>query len=375
VTRPPLSAADLRAAGGLFGYEGELIHAGPHGSGHIHDTFLVRFARGPTDGAAILQRINERVFSDPDRLMDNIERVTTHQAARLAGAPDAGRRALTLIPTRHGAAYGRDANGAAWRAYRWIARTRSFDVLASAGQARSAALAFARFQRQVADLPPPRLHETLPDFHHTPRRFAACAAAVERDPHNRAAAAGPAIAFALAQEPLAGAIHRDWQEGLLVERITHNDTKLNNVLFDEASGEPLCVVDLDTVMPGLPLWDFGDLARSTLLPEEDERDLGKIAASPEIFGALAGGYAAGLGDRLLAAERERLVLASEVLTLECGLRFLTDHLQGDVYFKIQRPGQNLDRANAHFALLRSLGEREHQLQSAASRALAEAARD
>lgn len=372
MTHPPLSPDDLGAAGAIFGYDGALIQARPHGSGHIHDTFLVRFARGPGGGAAILQRINERVFADPDRLMDNIARVTAHQAAQLAGAPDAGRRALAVIPTLQGASYGRDESGAAWRAYRWIAGTRSFDALASLDQARSAALAFARFQRQVADLPPPRLHETLPDFHHTPMRFAACAAAAERDPYNRAAAAAPTVAFALGEGRLAGALHRDWQAGLLVERITHNDTKLNNVLFDEVSGEPLCVVDLDTVMPGLPLWDFGDLARSTLLPEEDERDLAKIAASPEIFGALVAGYAAGLGDRLLPAERERLVLAGEVLTLECGLRFLTDHLLGDVYFKTHRPGQNLDRANAHFALLRSLREREALLGAVASRELAAA---
>jgi len=375
VTRPAASRSDLRSAAGLFGFSGDLLEAAPHGSGHIHDTYLVRFERGPAAGTAILQRLNERVFADVDRLMDNIARVTAHQAVRLTGMPDAARRALTLIPTLDGAAYARDASGAAWRAFRWIAGTRSFDALASLDQARSAALAFARFQRQVADLPPPRLHETLPDFHHTPKRFAACAEAADRDPHDRAAAAAPTIALALGEERLAGALHRDWQEALLVERITHNDTKLNNVLFDELTGEPLCVVDLDTVMPGLPLWDFGDLARSALLPEEDERDLGKIAASPEIFGALVAGYAAGLGDRLLPAERERLVLASEVLTLECGLRFLTDHLQGDVYFKTQRPGQNLDRANAHFALLRSLREREDPLQSVASRALAEAARD
>jgi hypothetical protein len=374
VTHPPLSPADLSAAGGLFGFEGPLIEARPHGSGHIHDTFLVRFARGPAGGAAIVQRINERVFADPGRLMENITRVTAHLAARLAGTPDAERRALSVIPTLRGAGYGRDASGAAWRAYRWIAGTRSFDALATPGQARSAALAFARFQRQVADLPPPRLHETLPDFHHTPKRFAALVAATERDPHHRATAAAPAIAFALGEERLAGALHRDWQDGLLVERITHNDTKLNNVLFDEVTGEPLCVVDLDTVMPGLPLWDFGDLARSTLLPEEDERDLGKIAASTEIFAALVAGYAAGLGDRLLPAERERLVLAAEVLTLECGLRFLTDHLLGDVYFKTHRPGQNLDRANAHFALVRSLPEREALLGTGASREHAAAAR-
>ncbi len=360
--QPAPDAAGFRALGRVFGFAGELLAAAPHGAGHIHDTFLARFERGPAGGAAILQRINERVFPDPERLAENIVRVTAHQRAKLAGEADAERRALRVLPAEDGRGWWRDADGAAWRAYAWIPGTRPPGALDPLAEARQAALAFARFQRQLADLGPPRLHETIPDFHHTPRRFAAFAAAVDADACGRAAGAAAEIDYGARREPLAGALLDAWRRGLLVERVTHNDTKLNNVLFDERDGKALCVIDLDTVMPGLPLWDFGDMVRSALLPVEDERDPAKLTASVEVFGALASGYVEGLGELLLPAERERLVLAAQLLVYECGLRFLTDHLQGDVYFKIHRPGQNLDRARAHFAMLRWLIAREDALQ-------------
>jgi hypothetical protein len=354
--------ATCRALGRVFGFAGELLAAAPHGAGHIHDTYLVRFERGPAGGVAILQRLNLRVFPDPARLMENIVRVTAHQRVKLAGEDDAERRALRVLPAADGSGWWRDAAGAVWRAYAWIPGTRPPDALDALAEARQAALAFARFQRQLADLAPPRLHETIPDFHHTPKRFAAFAAAVAADGRGRAAGAAAEIEYAGRQEPLAGALLDAWRRGLLVERVTHNDTKLDNVLFDARDGRALCVIDLDTVMPGLPLWDFGDMVRSASLPVEDERDPARLTASVEVFGALAAGYVEGLGEMLLPAERERLALAGQLLVYECGLRFLTDHLQGDVYFRIHRPDQNLDRARAHFAMLRSLLEREEALQ-------------
>lgn len=362
--RSPEAAADYHALGAAFGFGGDLREARPLGAGHIHDTFLLRFTSGPSSGSAVLQRINESVVGDAAPLMENIARVTAHQRAKLAGTADAGRRALTVLPAVDGRSWHRDAGGAAWRAYAWISGTRPLGAPVPLAQARGAARAFAEFQNQLADLPPPRLHETIPHFHDTPRRFAAFVEAARADSQGRADGAAREIELAAFAEPLAGALVEPWRSGELVERVTHNDTKLDNVLFDEATGEALCVIDLDTVMPGLPLWDFGDMVRSAMLPIEDEPNLGAIVASEEIFGALASGYIEGLGDGLLAAERERLVLAGQVIVYECGLRFLTDHLKGDVYFKVGYAEQNLARARAHFALLRSLREREEILSQA-----------
>ncbi len=353
-----MPAAELLAVGAAFGL-GELIEAAPHGSGHIHDTYRARFEGAP-GGEALLQRINERVFPEPGLLMANIERVTAHLRARLGDSPDAGRRGLTLLPAAAGGFTWRDPRGGLWRAFRFIAGAHASERVERPAQARQAALAFARFQRDLVDLPPPPLHETLRDFHHTPRRFADFAAAATADAEGRAASAGPEIDFAQRRESLAALLHPAWLEATRSGRVTHNDTKLNNVLFDDGSGEPLCVVDLDTVMPGLPLHDFGDLARFALIGEEDRLDLEQIAVSEELFQALAQGWAAGSAPDA-RQDLHHLVTATQVMTFECGLRFLTDHLTGDTYFKIHRRGQNLDRARAHFALVRVLERDEDSL--------------
>jgi hypothetical protein len=352
-------AADLRAVGAAFGL-GQLIAAAPHGSGHIHDTYRALLDRAP-GGEALLQRINERVFAQPELVMANIERVTAHLRAKVDEVPDAERRALALLPAAAGGYTWRDPRGGLWRAFRFIAGAHAPERAERPDQARQAALAFARFQRDLADLPPPRLHETLREFHHTPRRYADFAASARADPAGRAAGAAPEIDFAHSRESLAARLHPAWLEAALAGRVTHNDTKLNNVLFDDRSGEALCVIDLDTVMPGLPLHDFGDLARFALIGEEDRRDVERIAVSEELFQALAEGWTVGSGPEV-SSDLRHLVAAAQVMTYECGLRFLTDHLAGDTYFKIQRPGQNLDRARAHFALVRALESDEERLQ-------------
>ena len=351
---------DFRAIGAAFGFSG-LFSAAAHGSGHIHDSFLARYARGPAGGEVLLQRFNERVFPDPGRVMENVLRVTEHLRAQLGGEPDAERRALTVLPAASGGVTWRDAQDRLWRAFVFIAGAHSREGAAQAGDARLAAFAFARFQRALADLPAPRLHETLADFHHTPKRLAALAAAVVADPCGRAAGAAPEIDFALGHQPLAGLLHQAWEAATAAGRVTHNDTKLNNVLFDDRTGEALCVVDLDTVMPGLPLHDFGDLARFALLPAEDERDLARVAVSLPLFEELARGWILGMGPAWERAELGLLPTAARVMTLECGMRFLTDFLAGDVYFKTGRPAQNLDRARAHFQLVRRLEETEPEL--------------
>lgn len=340
-----------------FSIYGEAVSAAPHGSGHINDTFAVTVSQAGTPVRYIFQRINHRIFTDVPALMDNILRVTSHQQARLAatGADDASRRSLTVVPARDGRPYVRDASGAWWRAYLFIERALTHDKIESAAQARTAAQAFGEFQRLLADLPGGRLNETIPAFHDTPRRYATFEAAAQADAAGRAAGCAEEVAFARSRKPLAHTLTDLLAAGLVPERVTHNDTKLNNVMLDEATGAGVCVIDLDTVMPGLSLYDFGDMVRSaTNAAAEDESDLAKVVARPEIFAALAEGFLAGAGTALNDVERAHLVAGGKVMTYEVGLRFLTDHLQGDVYFKIKRPHHNLERARNQFALLRSL---------------------
>jgi Ser/Thr protein kinase RdoA (MazF antagonist) len=361
----PSPAYDVLAAARAFALPAEPEAFVRWGSGHINDTFAVTLRGG---GRVILQRINTDVFRDPDGVMANIGRVTRHLRGKLAGLPDAARRSLSLVPARDGTDFARDGAGRCFRTYEFIDGARSVDVLDSPRQAYEAAKAFATFQRLLADLPGPRLVETIPAFHDTGKRFEALALAAGRDARNRARGAAPEIAFALSREPLADALLRPLAEGELVERATHNDTKLNNVLFDETTGEGLSVVDLDTVMPGLFLYDFGDLVRSAVSPSaEDERDLSRVEASEEVFEALVRGTVDVLGDGLSPADRGRLVLAGKVITFEIGIRFLADHLDGDVYFRVHRDGHNLDRARTQFALVRSLEEKEERLQLLVSR--------
>ncbi len=351
------SLAEFDALVRRFAIYGEVIAAVPHGSGHINDTFAVTVSQAGAPVRYIFQRINDRVFTDVPALMDNIVRVTSHQQARLAatGSLDASRRSLTVIPGREGKPFVRDEHGAWWRAYLFIENALTHDTIESAAQARTAAQAFGEFQRLLADLPGARLHETIPAFHDTPRRYASFDAAIKANPAGRAVGCVAELDFARSRSALAYTLVDLLDAGLVPERVTHNDTKLNNVMLDDATGAGVCVIDLDTVMPGLSLYDFGDMVRSaTNAAAEDETDLSKVVARPEIFAALAEGFLAGAGSALNDAERAHLVAAGQVMTYEVGLRFLTDHLQGDVYFKIKRPNHNLERARNQFALLRSL---------------------
>ena len=345
-------------AAAQFAINGELESAAPYGSGHINDTFCAVFAQGGVKQRVILQRINDHIFRDPPRLMENIERVTRHLAAKVAGEPDGERRVLRLIPARDGSAWHRDEESRYWRAYRMIERARTYDAVESAKQAFEAGRAFGRFQQMLADLPAPRLHDTIPDFHHTPKRFAVLERAIAADAAGRAKQAEAEIAFALRQEPMT----RMLLEAGLPERVTHNDTKINNVMLDDATGEGLCVIDLDTVMPGLALYDFGDMVRTSTSPAaEDERDLSKVAMQFPLYEALLGGYLSAAGGLLTKAEREMLAFSGKLITFEIGIRFLTDYLAGDTYFKVHREGHNLDRCRTQFALVRSIAEQEGQM--------------
>ena len=356
----------LRQVAEAFEIPGRWHSSARFGSGHINDTYLVTFEAAGVSTQWVQQRINRRVFREPAKLMENVARVTEHQRRVLLreGSTDVERRALTLVPARAGGFDLVDHAGEHWRTYRFIAGASSQDVIRSAADARVAAAAFGRFQDQLSDLPGPRLHETIPRFHHARARFEALLEAARVDVEERLAACRPELDFVLAREPLVDRLLALQEKGVLPERITHNDTKLNNVLLDDHSGEALCVIDLDTVMPGLVLHDFGDLVRTaTSDTAEDERDLSRVEMRPEMFAALVDGYLEGAGSFLTGAERGELAFSGVLLTLVVGMRFLTDHLSGDTYFRVHRPGHNLDRCRTQLRLVASMERQRDRMES------------
>jgi len=362
------SKVDLAEVARHFDMRGAFVCGEPYGSGHINDTYAAWYDQGGTAVRYIHQRINTAIFKDPVSLMDNVRRVTEHVRAKLAasGASDLTRRTLTLVPAREGGMFHRDTQGGVWRTYVFIEKAQTYDRMENERQAFEAARSFGAFQAMLADLPAPRLHETIPDFHNTPRRFAALMKAVERDPLNRAAAVRREIGFAAQREDKISLIEDRLAAGDLPERITHNDTKLNNVMLDDATGEGVCVIDLDTVMPGCSLYDFGDMVRSaTNAAMEDEPDVSKVSMRMSVFEALVKGYLESAGAFLTAGERELLVFSARLITFEIGIRFLTDYLEGDVYFKTRRSGHNRDRCRVQFALLASMEAQEDAMESAA----------
>jgi Ser/Thr protein kinase RdoA (MazF antagonist) len=362
---------DALAIARIFALGSEIVSASPYGSGHINDTYKVDVK--PTSGPSrfVLQRINHNVFRRPDELMANVERVCAHAYAKLkkSGDPAAERRTLRLIQTLEGKAWHIDAAGNRWRCYHFIEGATGHDVVRSPEQAYAAAKSFGAFQSLLADLPGGRLHETIPDFHHTPSRFARFQQALAKDSQGRAAASVPEIAFALARAHEVSVVVDALRDGTLPERVTHNDTKLNNVLLDDITQEGVCVIDLDTVMPGSVLYDFGDLVRTSTSPAaEDETELAKVRMQFPMFEALIKGYLESAGGFLTPKEKELLPFAGKLITFEIGLRFLTDWLEGDTYFKIKRPTHNLNRARTQFKLVESIEAQLPAMQALVARA-------
>ena len=349
---------DVSAIASQFQIDGEFAGATAHGSGHINDSYCVTFREAGVPIRYVLQRINHSIFKNPPTLMENIQRVTSHLAAKVSGEPDRNRLALTLIPARDERAWHLDASGNYWRTYRFIENARTYDAVESADQAFQAAKAFGRFQKLLVDLPTPRLHDTIKDFHHTQKRFRAFEEAIASDVAGRAILAKTEIEFAFAHRSITSVL----TDADLPERITHNDTKFNNVMLDEFTGEGLCVIDLDTVMPGLALHDFGDMVRTATSPaKEDEQDLSKVTMQFSMFEAVVRGYLASAGDFLTKAEKQQLVFSGKLMTFEQGIRFLTDYLQGDPYYKVNRDEHNLDRCRTQFKLLESIERQEERM--------------
>jgi aminoglycoside phosphotransferase (APT) family kinase protein len=297
--------------------------------------------------------------------MENIGRVTDHLRTKCTGI----HTSLSLVPTVDGGHFHVDESGEFWRMYRYLEGTRSYDSIPSIAHAREAAAEFGRFQAMLRDLPGPRLHETITGFHDTPARYAQLHESLASDVHDRVKHCAPEIDRALAWEAGAGSLIDLQRAGKIPERITHNDTKINNVMFDLNSDKAVCVIDLDTVMPGLALNDFGDMVRTaTTAAAEDETDLSRITMRMDYYEALVDGYLATAGESLNEAEVENLAVAGKIITIETGIRFLSDYLNGDEYFRVQRPQQNLDRCRAQFALAISIDKQLGDMQRLATAA-------
>ena len=351
----PVTEPILCAAASAFDFGGPMV-CDPHhyGEGHINDTFVVW--RANHTKRFILQRINTDTFTDPAGLMENICGVTRHLRTKIqAEGGDPGRECLNVIPTLSGAAYYIDSEGNAWRAYDFVENTVCLQQVGCEADFRTVAETLGKFQNQLADYPASTLHETIARFHDTPNRYANFEKALAADALGRAKTIAPEIAFIHAREKDCHVLLDQLAAGEIPLRVTHNDTKINNVLLDEATGKGICVIDLDTVMPGLSAYDFGDSIRTGANDcAEDEPNQSKVHFDLHLYEVFAKGYLSTAGSTMHTAEKKSLAWGAKLMTLECGIRFLTDYLEGDHYFHIARPNHNLDRARTQFTLVRQM---------------------
>lgn len=348
-----------------FQIYGEILHAETLKIGHINETYTATYDQGGTRVRYIHQKINRNVFKNPIAVMKNVMRVTTHIRKKLEvrNFRDLTRRSLIVIPTRDGKPFYQNGDREVWRTFVFVEGVETYEAVQTPDQANQAGRAFGEFQSLLVDLPGERLFETIPDFHHTRKRFSALQRAIQADHYNRAKDAAAEIDFALKHEPLVDVILNAMAKGRIPERITHNDTKFNNVMMDVLTGEAMCIVDLDTVMPGCALYDFGDMVRTTTSPTlEDEPDLSKVKMQMPMFKALAEGYLATAGQFLTKPEKAHIAFSGKLITFEIGIRFLTDFLSGDSYFRIHRPAHNLDRCRTQFKLVESIEKQEKAMQ-------------
>ncbi len=360
----PIPELDLPLILRQFELGGEVLAIRPVSAGHINDTFASRVRTPAGERGFIHQRINHHVFHHPEQVMENIARVTAHARRQIeTEGGDPARQTLQLVPARGGGLFYRSLAGDTWRTYYAIEGARTYEVPQNPGQVYHAARAFGRFQKLLSTLPGARLHETIPDFHHTPKRLATFLEILRADPCRRAAAAQAEVDFILQRQADTRLAVDLLARGELPERVIHNDTKLNNVLIDDRSGEGICVLDLDTVMPGTVLYDFGDMVRAgAATAAEDEPDLARVGLSLEAFRQLARGYTETAREFLTPLEWELLPLAGKLITLEQGMRFLGDYLQGDTYYRIHRPAQNLDRARTQLKLVAEMERQAETLE-------------
>ena len=347
----------LQSAANAFDFGGPVLCDAHHyGEGHINDTFVVW--REDHSKRFILQRINTDTFTNPVGLMENVCGVTRHLRAKiLAEGGDPARETLNVIPTLSGSTCYLDADGGAWRAYDFVEDTICLQQVGSEADFRTVAETLGKFQNQLEDYPASTLHETIARFHDTPNRYANFEKALAADALGRAKNITSEIEFIHAREQDCHVLLDQLAAGEIPLRVTHNDTKINNVLIDAATGKGICVIDLDTVMPGLSAYDFGDSIRTGANDcAEDEPDQSKVHFDLHLYEVFAKGYLSTAGASMSMAEKKSLAWGARLMTLECGIRFLTDYLEGDHYFRIARPDHNLDRARTQFTLVRQMEE-------------------
>lgn len=340
-----------------FRLDADAVACTSYGEGHINETYHITLANGKQ---YVLQSINHSVFKNTDGLMKNFAEVTAYlkKIIRQNGG-DPERQTLTLIPTVDGKTHFYDENGTPWRVCLFLENTFSFQSVKDPADFYFSAKAFAQFAAMLRDYPAAQLTETIPSFHNTKIRYYNLIRAIQNDSHARVQSVGPEISFALNRIARAGLIIDAIEDGRIPLRVTHNDTKLNNVLIDRSTGRAICVCDLDTIMPGSILYDFGDAIRFGTNPAaEDEPDLTKVRCDLTLFDAYVKGTMEVLGEHLTETEVDFLPLGAWTMTLECGIRFLTDYLEGDVYFKTHREGQNLDRCRTQFKMVADMEAKE-----------------
>ncbi len=350
-----------------FNLAGRLIRSESFGSGHINDTYRLTCEQDGRQIHYILQRINHQVFKNPPAMMENIRRVTNHIRRKLQEQQNKlASRQLVVIDTNDGADFFQDDRGNYWRLYNRIENAVTYDTIESPELAYEAARMFGRFAAMLTDLPGPPVHETSPDFHATPKRLTTFRGVLRQDPCNRAKDAGAEIDFVLENGGICDVLLNHAGKGEIPVRITHNDTKINNVLLDEKTHKGVCVIDLDTVMPGLSLYDIGDMVRTATNPaDEDERDLSKVTMRMPIFEMLLKGFAEETHTFLTPTEKKNMVFAGKLITFEQMIRFGADHLAGDIYYKIHREGHNLDRCRTQMKMVRSIIAQEDAMNALA----------
>ncbi|MBU5481276.1 aminoglycoside phosphotransferase family protein [Blautia sp. MSJ-19] len=346
-----------------FKLPGELRECVRYGNGHINDTYRLTYETPQGTKRYILQRMSKNIFKKPVELMENVSGVTSWLRKKIIeNGGDPERETLTLVKSVNNLSYFVDSMGEYWRVYLFIEGATCYDLVKDENDFYQSAVAFGHFQSLLADYPAETLHETIKDFHNTPDRFAKFKKAVAEDVCGRAASVQKEIDFILEREELTHALYDMQLDGRLPLRVTHNDTKLNNIMIDDATGKAICVIDLDTVMPGLTANDFGDSIRfgaSTAL--EDEQDLSKVSCDLHLFDVYAKGFIEGCGGALTDLEIEMLPMGAILMTFENGIRFLTDHLEGDHYFHIHREGHNLDRCRTQLTLVKDMEEKLPQM--------------
>ena len=348
-----------------FNIKGSFVSAEPYGNGHINDTRLVKTEDGEGIHEYILQRINKNVFKNPEQLMENYVRVTSFIRKKIeAMGGDPEREVVNVVKALDGRDFFVDEDGEYWRLILFVRDSICFDKVERPEQFYDSALAFGNFQYLLSDYPAETLHETIVNFHNTPDRFRQLTEAINNDAKGRLSEVSKEVAFAKAREEFAGTLERAREAGVLPLKVTHNDTKLNNVLFDKDTGKGLCVIDLDTIMPGYSVNDFGDSIRfGATTAAEDEADLSKVNFDIELYELYVKGFVEGAKGGLSAGELELLPIGAIMMTFECGMRFLADYLNGDTYFKIHRPKQNLDRARNQFKLVADMEARLPEMQA------------